>query len=84
MGYFLLWTDENISGALVCFFKNRGPLYACCGPNYVLITKILSKQIYSIALSCSVSNFMDIYIYEMGGVLVGVMLMFLKNLEALN
>ena len=45
------------------------PLYAVFGENYVLITKIISKQIFQKAQKCTAIDIMDLFIFEMGGAL---------------
>jgi hypothetical protein len=73
---FILWIDIKKKSPqkekkLLSFFKSHTPLYGCFGDNYLLITKIVSKQIYGVSPSgCTVLGILDLYIYEMGGVLV--------------
>lgn len=53
------------------FFKSHTPLYACFGNNYVVVSQIVSKQIFCMSpTGCNVLGILDLYIYEMGGVLV--------------
>ena len=50
-------------------FSRVIPLYAVFGENYVLITKIISKQIFQTANKCTSLEIMDLFLFEMGAVL---------------
>lgn len=73
---YILWIDknninQNIRNNLYNFFKNTRPMYACFGENYIVITKIISKQIYTMSKNgCTLLGILDLYLYEMGAVLV--------------
>ncbi len=71
---FILWIDgappKKEIDALKKKYVNMMPLYAIVGKKYILITKIISRQIYTLsARGCSVEGIMDLYLYEMGAVM---------------
>ncbi len=71
---FVLFIDKNnISEKdkkhISTLFKNKIPLYPIFAKNYILISKIISKQIYQLAKTCTIRDIGDIYLYEFGAVL---------------
>ena len=63
---FILFVDGRGDPKIRKKWEKRRPLYAVFGKNYVLVTKIISRQIFCMAARCGVREIMDLYLYEMG------------------
>ena len=68
---FVLWIDKTKKDEdfIKNKFKNILPLYPVIDKNYILITKIISKQIYEMASTCTITEIGDIYLHDFGAVL---------------
>lgn len=75
--YVLLFTkkgspeDKKVRTRIQEQFKSVVPLFAVISPQYVLVTKIISMQIFQLSQKgCCAEGILDLYLYEMGAVLV--------------
>lgn len=53
-------------------FSHNIPLYPVFSKNYIVITKIISKQIFQLADKCEILDILDLYLYEFGAVLTDI------------
>ena len=71
---YVLWIDKNKitikdKTDIETIFKNNVPLYPVFGNNYIIITKIISRQIFQLSQKCSIYDIGNIYLYEFGAIL---------------
>jgi hypothetical protein len=80
---YVLWIDRNKitkkdTDEIKKIFSYNLPLYPVFGHNYIIITKIISKQIFQLAEKCTINDIGDIYLYEFGAILSNIDIKFNK------
>lgn len=69
--FVLLFRDtEAVRSAIKQRYKRIIPLYAVVNSDYLIISKLVSQQIYELAPKCTPEDIGDLYLKEMGAVLL--------------